>query len=482
MTCSPARRPSPTPGPHYPLPYPGGTGLGKPLKPITHPLRADLPDHPRRRRPEEHRARRRDRRRLAADLLRAQARGACTASRWKRASPGPARDAASPDFEVLAGAPVIVTDDVEGARRSRSGPGIALYIGGMGAKDVNFHARVYERMGYEAEVAKIQDLYLVRPQGRGHRRGADQADRRDRPDRPEGEAARRPRRLAGVLRDQPADPARHQRPCASWPNCSANCSDSHVHRGGHHGNTVGRLHRQAGRHHRRLVRRRAPPSSTCSPGSAPRSRCMDRNDPPAELASSIAKFIKVDLADPASIDAAIAEAPATIDVLFNNAGVAATVAGPRRHRRELPGRPPAVRGPARPHPGRAAPSSTPRRWPARAGQNHLAEINEFIDIADWDEVAGVGRRAQRADHRPVPVLQGDRAGLGHALLARHAWRRASAPCSVCPGIIDTPLLTDFRATMSDKVVDWTVGQSTGNLSPPARWPTCSPTSAAAPRP
>ena len=26
-----------------PLPGPDGTGLGKPLKPITHPLRADLP-------------------------------------------------------------------------------------------------------------------------------------------------------------------------------------------------------------------------------------------------------------------------------------------------------------------------------------------------------------------------------------------------------------------------------------------------------
>ena len=30
-------------GPHYPLPYPGGIGLGKPLKPIVHPLRADIP-------------------------------------------------------------------------------------------------------------------------------------------------------------------------------------------------------------------------------------------------------------------------------------------------------------------------------------------------------------------------------------------------------------------------------------------------------
>ena len=32
-----------SPGPHYPLPYPGGTGLGKPLKSIVHPLRPDLP-------------------------------------------------------------------------------------------------------------------------------------------------------------------------------------------------------------------------------------------------------------------------------------------------------------------------------------------------------------------------------------------------------------------------------------------------------
>ncbi len=31
------------PGPHYPLPYPGGTGLGKPLKSIVHPLRSEIP-------------------------------------------------------------------------------------------------------------------------------------------------------------------------------------------------------------------------------------------------------------------------------------------------------------------------------------------------------------------------------------------------------------------------------------------------------
>jgi hypothetical protein len=36
----------------------------------------------------------------------------------------------------------------------------ALYFGGMGARSANFHANVAIRMGYEAEVAKIQQLYL----------------------------------------------------------------------------------------------------------------------------------------------------------------------------------------------------------------------------------------------------------------------------------------------------------------------------------
>jgi len=37
----------------------------------------------------------------------------------------------------------------------------ALYFGGMGAKNANFHADVAIRMGYEADVAKIQELYLA---------------------------------------------------------------------------------------------------------------------------------------------------------------------------------------------------------------------------------------------------------------------------------------------------------------------------------
>jgi hypothetical protein len=39
-------------------------------------------------------------------------------------------------------------------------PMYALYFGGMGARGTNFHANVAIRMGYEAEVEKIQELYL----------------------------------------------------------------------------------------------------------------------------------------------------------------------------------------------------------------------------------------------------------------------------------------------------------------------------------
>jgi alkanesulfonate monooxygenase SsuD/methylene tetrahydromethanopterin reductase-like flavin-dependent oxidoreductase (luciferase family) len=63
------------------------------------------------------------------------------------------------DFEVAATVPLIPTADVETAADMLR-PMYALYFGGMGAKKANFHANVAIRMGYEAEVRKIQDLYL----------------------------------------------------------------------------------------------------------------------------------------------------------------------------------------------------------------------------------------------------------------------------------------------------------------------------------
>ena len=145
-------------GEHYTLPYPGGTGLGKPVKSITHPLRADLPIY------------------LASEGPKNVALTAEIADGWLAIYYSPKIDGfyrealaegfARPDarrsfddFEVAATVPVIFHDDVEEAA-SFLRPVLALYIGGMGAKDMNFHANVFSRMGYEGDAKKIQELYL----------------------------------------------------------------------------------------------------------------------------------------------------------------------------------------------------------------------------------------------------------------------------------------------------------------------------------
>ncbi len=145
-------------GPHYPLPLPDGTGLGKPLKASIHPLREDIPIY------------------LAAEGPKNIAMAAELCDGWLAIFYSPkhedlyeeplregfAREGARrtpDDFEVAATVPLIVTDDIEAAANMLR-PMYALYFGGMGAKSANFHANVPIRMGYEAEVAKIQELYL----------------------------------------------------------------------------------------------------------------------------------------------------------------------------------------------------------------------------------------------------------------------------------------------------------------------------------
>ncbi|HEX3835041.1 MAG TPA: LLM class F420-dependent oxidoreductase [Solirubrobacteraceae bacterium] len=145
-------------GPHYPLPIPAGTGLGKALKSSIHPLRSDIPIY------------------LAAEGPKNIALGAELCDGWLALFYSPHHDdfyrdalaegfrrpgaRRTPDaFEVAASVPLIVTDDIESAADALR-PMYALYFGGMGAKGTNFHADVAIRMGYEAEVATIQELYL----------------------------------------------------------------------------------------------------------------------------------------------------------------------------------------------------------------------------------------------------------------------------------------------------------------------------------
>jgi F420-dependent oxidoreductase-like protein len=148
-------------GPHYPLPLPAGTGtgLGKPLKSMVRPLREDIPIY------------------LAAEGPKNIALAGELCDGWLALFYSPHHDSfyrealkegferpgarrTADDFEVAATAPLIVTDDVDAAA-DMVRPMYALYFGGMGAKGTNFHADVAIRMGYEAEVAQIQELYLA---------------------------------------------------------------------------------------------------------------------------------------------------------------------------------------------------------------------------------------------------------------------------------------------------------------------------------
>jgi len=146
-------------GQFYPLPLPGGTGLGKPLKSTVHPLRTEIPIM------------------LGAEGPKNVALAAEICDGWlpmffspkmdgfyrEALAEGFARPGArqtAETFEVPAFVPIIPLDDVEAAADAMR-PSVALYIGGMGAKSMNFHANHFARLGYEAEVTKIQELYLA---------------------------------------------------------------------------------------------------------------------------------------------------------------------------------------------------------------------------------------------------------------------------------------------------------------------------------
>ncbi len=152
------RGPVSSDGPHYPLPLPDGTGLGKPLKSSIHPLREDIPIF------------------LGAEGPKNIALCAELCDGWLAmlfspthqdpyvaalregfARPGARRG--EDDFEVCATVPLIISEDVEGSLDALR-PFYALYFGGMGAKGNNFHANVAVRMGYEREIEQIQELYL----------------------------------------------------------------------------------------------------------------------------------------------------------------------------------------------------------------------------------------------------------------------------------------------------------------------------------
>jgi len=140
-----------SPGPHYPLPYTGegAWGMGKPLRSITHPLRPDVPIL------------------MGAEGPKNVALAAEIADGWLPLYYSPFRQEvyadslakAKPGFEIAQFILVNVADDLEQALMPVKSM-LGFYIGGMGSKKRNFHRELMGRMGFEAEAAKIQDLFF----------------------------------------------------------------------------------------------------------------------------------------------------------------------------------------------------------------------------------------------------------------------------------------------------------------------------------
>jgi F420-dependent oxidoreductase-like protein len=127
----------------------GSTGLGKALKPITHPLRREIPIF------------------LGAEGPKNVTQTAEIADGWLPLYYSPYRQEVYADqlsgakegFEVTAMATMVVTDDIEAGLAPVKAM-LGFYIGGMGAKGQNYHTKLMQRMGYEAEALKVQELFF----------------------------------------------------------------------------------------------------------------------------------------------------------------------------------------------------------------------------------------------------------------------------------------------------------------------------------
>jgi len=145
-------------GESYDIPLRRGTGLGKPLKLMMAPGRANIPIY------------------LAAIGPKNVALAAEIGDGWlpifyspfhheifeesiERGTSARPQERRGLSFDVAPSVQVVMGDDLERCRDAVK-PTIALYVGGMGAKGKNFYNDLARRYGYEAEAARIQDLYL----------------------------------------------------------------------------------------------------------------------------------------------------------------------------------------------------------------------------------------------------------------------------------------------------------------------------------
>ena len=166
-----------------------------------------------------------------------------------------------------------------------------------------------------------------------------------------------------------------------------------------------------------------------------------------------------------SIDAALATISASdrpVDVLFNNAGVAATlpsdvvmrvnILGLKRLTNSL--MPEMQAGGAIVNTASVAGNG----WP-----QHLAQIGALLSIDSWDEGA-----AWIADNAEL-VADGyffskECVQVYTMQAAKAATARGLRINSVCPSPVDTPLLPAFRETMTDQIIDWAIDAGAGRVA------------------
>ena len=137
-------------GRQYRVPYPGGTGLGKPLRLIVHPLRREIPIY------------------LGAEGPKNVALATEIADGWLPIFFSPYRlevycaslAAMRPGFEIACPVTVLVDADVARALATVK-LYLSFYIGGMGAPEQNFHLNLIRRMGFGEAAERVQELFLA---------------------------------------------------------------------------------------------------------------------------------------------------------------------------------------------------------------------------------------------------------------------------------------------------------------------------------
>lgn len=185
---------------------------------------------------------------------------------------------------------------------------------------------------------------------------------------------------------------------------------------------------------------------------------LDINEPEGPIDS----FIETNMGDESAVAAAVAQIEGEIDVLFNNAGIAAThpVAdvmsvnwlGLRQLSEAL--LPQIKQGGAIANTASIAGG----QWPG-----HLQDVLDIIAIEGREQTL-----AWCSEHKE---LVGDGYAFSKECIQVYTMKSAKNTLahhvrtnSVCPAPIDTPLLPDFNKTMTEKTMKWTVDQIGGTIA------------------